>query len=1190
MLRVVTSPTSASRAAAAVANRPLLAQAGGTRDLNQPVSPPTVLPTEPEAVDATPTPPPPEEQLPANAKGPDDVTDLKNISTDAGEGHTRAARNAPGASDTITGGTSSGAGGPRPRTLLVRVDDYAPVIYIPAPLVHAPEEGSIAPREPGEADLARLQQLLNARVEAVVARPIMYYRPASPGGDVHLRITLHPGANFKRAAEIVHKTASTGALRAQGFAFSRGNQTLENDAKLMHRFLCDTGLSGGAWLHIAPARGGRSGYQTVSPGARVSTCDLEVVAPWTALDCLTPDATQLADEAWQPEVLRRLGAAAPPALAAAARAAKAGAIPALRVMGLDVLVAPSDGAIRSVDASKDPVICVCCETREQQEKEEEDQDLRMQEEEEEEEVVGGGAGAAAAAPASFEAEGAELRLFGSEGALLAAWRQHVLDSDPDAFTLFQVRDSMGALVARFQQLRVDGGGLNICRLGRESRKPLAIKSVVHTSNQETFKADPQGRLVFDVLRQVLTGQGLATFTLADCVQSLLGETIEVLAPHTLAALAQQMAAGPAGGGGRAAAAATLESQRAAAVRLARYTRRRVLAVRRLTERLATLPESFEMARATGLTVQQVLYNAQMIRTWSLLHRNAHRKGYIIGGKTAAQALSESPFLMHPIEANTAAHYRQPVAILDFASLYPSLYRAYNLCYTTLVHPEDLAAVGRENCTVTPTGAAFVKPALRSGILPDILAALMTARASTRAQLKGEKDPSQRAVLEGRQKALKLTANALYGFTGAQASPLQCVPLADSCLALGAAACRGAVARIAALIQEGTLGPKAAGGRVIYAQTDSVFIHFPSASPAEAIGLGHAAAAAVTAGLTAPMELKFEQVAAPFLLLHVNRYAGRAFETSSQAEEGRGSLMIKGIKAGVLDRVLMHDDVSGAVEVVERQVRRLLTGDVTLWELTMTGGLWRLTGQQVAAAAAAATLEEDEDEIGHNGGGGGGAGAGAAPGGARGGGRGAGGGGAAQEAAVAAAAGGGEDVKGPHASLAVRLTQRDPDRSFVLGERLPYVLLAGARKQDDAAEDPLTACLQGLAPDTKLYWTNKLQLGGGGLFGARAGGAPGPSAVDPGLCDACRAKAGAWTAAYASVLADANRSEIAGARAAAACRACHSGGALLGPVLCMNGECPVLYHREGAPRAEAAAYRRLGRLEASASAGCAPFTW
>jgi hypothetical protein len=37
----------------------------------------------------------------------------------------------------------------------------------------------------------------------------------------------------------------------------------------------------------------------------------------------------------------------------------------------------------------------------------------------------------------------------------------------------------------------------------------------------------------------------------------------------------------------------------------------------------------------------------------------------------------------------------------------------------------------------------------------------------------------------------------------------------------------------------------------------------------------------------------------------------------------------------------------------------------------------------------------------------------------------------------------EDVKGPHANLAVRISQRDPDRNFVLGERLPYVLLAGA---------------------------------------------------------------------------------------------------------------------------------------------------
>jgi hypothetical protein len=109
--------------------------------------------------------------------------------------------------------------------------------------------------------------------------------------------------------------------------------------------------------------------------------------------------------------------------------------------------------------------------------------------------------------------------------------------------------------------------------------------------------------------QVLTGQGLATFTLTDCVQSLLGETIEVLAPHHLAALQQQVAADAAGPA--AARGAALESSRAAALRLARYARRRVAAVSSLAERLATLPECFEMARATGLTCGQVMYNAQV---------------------------------------------------------------------------------------------------------------------------------------------------------------------------------------------------------------------------------------------------------------------------------------------------------------------------------------------------------------------------------------------------------------------------------------------------------------------------------------------------------------------------------------------------------------------------------------------------
>ena len=117
----------------------------------------------------------------------------------------------------------------------------------------------------------------------------------------------------------------------------------------------------------------------------------------------------------------------------------------------------------------------------------------------------------------------------------------------------------------------------------------------------------------------------------------------------------------------------------------------------------------------------------------------------MAGRQAGEPLQESPYLMHPVECNTVGLYKTPVAILDFASLYPSLYRAHNLCYTTLLHPDDVAGLPPEQTTPVLRPKAnmkshFVKPGLRRGILPSILAALIEARATTRAALKEASDP------------------------------------------------------------------------------------------------------------------------------------------------------------------------------------------------------------------------------------------------------------------------------------------------------------------------------------------------------------------------------------------------------------------------------------------------------------------
>lgn len=64
---------------------------------------------------------------------------------------------------------------------------------------------------------------------------------------------------------------------------------------------------------------------------------------------------------------------------------------------------------------------------------------------------------------------------------------------------------------------------------------------------------------------------------------------------------------------------------------------------------------------------------------------------------------------------------------------------------------------------------------------------------------------------------------------------------------------------------------------------------------------------------------------------------------------------------------------------------------------------------------------------------------------------------------------------------------------------------------------------------------------------------------PGLCDSCARTEGRWEDCYVTLLEEQAGVEARQCSAYAACRDCHSGGAV-GPVLCENGECPVTYTR------------------------------
>jgi DNA polymerase delta subunit 1 len=624
----------------------------------------------------------------------------------------------PGGRFYVWGATAAGA------SVLVRVEDFEPYFYVAAPR-RAAGGAAIDWAAPGEC--AAVAAALNrgapadgrvARVEPVRRRPLMFFHPAAPGGNTFLRCALRVGGSARRAGAAAARLVAGGGGAPYGLAW-RDPTLYEADVAPLQRFFVDAGLAGGAWVRVPAAAAGAPGH--APPAARASRCNIEVAAPWRALACLSPDAVQLADAGWRPPGAE----AASPAAAAAAAAARRGEIaPLLRTIVLDVVAATRDGAERApVPGEGDPVVAVTCvmftgaaasDAAAAAEAGEEADAAGDGFGEEEEDVGGGGAAAAptsaprrrppaaatfvvlALAPAAAAAApelrergaGARVLLFAREAELLLTFAALVRAYDPDVLATYQVNDTLGAIARRCDALGL-GAALDaaLARSGGAAgapAKPLALRRVAMysaswvrsqsrmaaTSNMETWRADAHGRVVVDALRAILTASSLASFSLADCVQTLLGETIEVLGAGAAAALA---GVAPGGGGDAGAGAAR-------ALRLARYSARRAEAISSLLQRTAVLPEAIEMSRACGLTLGQVAYNAQMVRAHSLVLRAARRHGYIAGGRREAEKLSESPCLIHPVEEGTVGLYRdQPVAILDFAALYPSLFIRHNMC-------------------------------------------------------------------------------------------------------------------------------------------------------------------------------------------------------------------------------------------------------------------------------------------------------------------------------------------------------------------------------------------------------------------------------------------------------------------------------------------------------------------------------
>ena len=130
------------------------------------------------------------------------------------------------------------------------------------------------------------------------------------------------------------------------------------------------------------------------------------------------------------------------------------------------------------------------------------------------------------------------------------------------------------------------------------------------------------------------------------------------------------------------------------------------------------------------------------------------------------------------------YYQEPCAVLDFASLYPSIMQAHNLCYSTIIPSYRIKDYSESEMNKTPQGDYFIKREVYKGVLPIILEDLVGQRKKVKEILKDATDPFDKIILESRQQALKLSANSVYGFTGASVGQLPCLAIAASVTAYG----------------------------------------------------------------------------------------------------------------------------------------------------------------------------------------------------------------------------------------------------------------------------------------------------------------------------------------------------------------------------------------------------------------------
>jgi DNA polymerase delta subunit 1 len=282
--------------------------------------------------------------------------------------------------------------------------------------------------------------------------------------------------------------------------------------------------------------------------------------------------------------------------------------------------------------------------------------------------------------------GSHIMSFDEEAQLLQAWSDFFREVDPDIITGYNINNfDWPYLIDRAEKLKVTG----FSYFGRVAGHKTQAKDTRFSSKaygtRDNKEITLDGRLQLDMIQVIQRDHKLRSFSLNSVCAHFLGEQKEDV-PHTIITDLQNGDA---------------QTRR----RLAVYCLKDAYLPQRLLDKLMVVINYMEMARVTGVPFNFLLTRGQQIKVVSQLYRKAIDIGLVIPALKSES--SDEQYEGATVIEPKKAYYRDPIATLDFSSLYPSIMMAHNLCYSSLIMNDRVIELLHlkkdEDYIVTPSG-------------------------------------------------------------------------------------------------------------------------------------------------------------------------------------------------------------------------------------------------------------------------------------------------------------------------------------------------------------------------------------------------------------------------------------------------------------------------------------------------------